>query len=358
MGAIQDTIDNIAKLKAAGVPEVSISGYGGRLRNDEANAILARFSPNITPQSVYSAANIAQATNNPAPRPNYADPYALRDFFLNTPDMVAAREAAKLANADLLARRQTGRAQQQAIQELPQALNVIRGEQAVAGQQSALSEQAAAESLLAAQSGYDTLKQEADAKYDIALSERGKLQDLIKQTNNKAGISYADSFESALQKASSYQEKLDAKAKKDAEKEALKNLYFELTGKQAKPMSTGALRKKVSKAGASKKQIENEIESLKLQSAKLDLAKGYKSLNDGDGLSESDVKTANKNYVIKSLSSAAKGEDGFVDPSVWQSAQSDWENAGGDISEFQKLFVGKVDKKGKRTSGFINPKDL
>lgn len=280
MGAIQETIDNIAMLKAAGVPEASISGYGGRLRNNEANAILANFQPNITPQTVYSAGNIAQATNAPAPRPNYADPYALREFFLNTPDMVTARENVAKSNADLLARRQTGRAQQQAIQELPQALNVIRGEQAVAGQQSALSEQAAAESLLAAQSGYDTLAQEANAKYAIAQEERGKLQDLIKQTNGKAGISYADSFESALQKADKYETKLAKEKKKELYKDTLKQSLLSL-GLKTKG-STSQLEKRLRKSVKSDKEYDRKIKDIELKIKQKELNKPYYEPKDGE----------------------------------------------------------------------------
>lgn len=273
MGAIQETADNIAMLKAAGVPEASISGYGGRLRNNEAQAILANFQPNITPQTVYSAGNIAQATNAPAPKPNYADPYALREFFLNTPDMVAAREGVRLSNADLLARRQTGRAQQQAIQELPQALNVIRGEQAVAGQQSALSEQAAAESLLAAQSGYDTLAQEANAKYQIAQVERGKLQDLISQTSGKAGISYADSFETALKKADKYEEKVAKEKKKELYKDTLKQSLLSL-GLKTKG-STKDLEKRLRKSVSSDKEYDRKIKDIELKIKQKELNKPY-----------------------------------------------------------------------------------
>ena len=273
MGAIQETADNIAMLKAAGVPEASISGYGGRLRNDEANAILSKFSPNITPQTVYSAGNIAQATNAPAPKPNYADPYALRDYFMNTSDMVTARENVAKSNADLLARRQTGRAQQQAIQELPQALNVIRGEQAVAGQQSALSEQAAAESLLAAQSGYDTLAQEANAKYQIAQVERGKIQDLISQTGAKAGISYADSFETALKKASKYEEKVAKEKKKELYKDTLKQSLLSL-GLKTKG-STKEMEKRLRKSVKSDKEYDRKIKDIELKIKQKELNKPY-----------------------------------------------------------------------------------
>lgn len=252
-------------------------GFGNKLTSGEASRLLTGFSPTITPQQVYSAGNIAQATYNPAPAPNYADPFALREYFMNAPDVVAAREAAKLANQDLLARRQTGRAQQQAIKELPMAMNVIRGSQAVAGEQASLSEQAAAESLLAAQSTYDTLAQEAGAKYDIAKNERAKLQELIASTGGKAGISYGDSFESALRKASDYEDKVAAEKKKTAEKDDLKKLAMSV-GISTKGLSSKEIRTKLEKKAKKDSALEDKMNALKLQGAELDIAKAKKSL--------------------------------------------------------------------------------
>lgn len=245
-------------------------GFGNKLTSGEASRLLTGFSPTITPQQVYSAQNIGQATYNPAPAPNYADPYALRDFFMNSPDVVAAREAAKLANQDLLARRQTGRAQQQAIKELPMAMNVIRGSQAVAGEQASLSEQAAAESLLAAQSTYDTLAQEAGAKYDIAKNERAKLQELIAATGGKAGISYGDSFEAALRKASDYEDKIAKEKKKTAEKDDLKKLAMSV-GISTKGLSSKEIRTKLEKKAKKDSDLEDKMNALTLEAKRLDM---------------------------------------------------------------------------------------
>lgn len=44
MGAIQDTKNNIAALRAAGVPDSLITGYGGRMDTAEKNAILSKYT--------------------------------------------------------------------------------------------------------------------------------------------------------------------------------------------------------------------------------------------------------------------------------------------------------------------------
>jgi len=338
----------------------SKGGFGGRLTSGEAKSLLTGFSPTITPQQVYSAGNISQASTNPAPAPNYSDPFALRDYFMNTGDIVGAREAAKIANQDLITARQTGRAQTQAIQELPQALNVIRGEQAVAGQQQSLKEQALAENLLAAQSTYDTFAQEANAKYGIAQEQRNELRSLITATKGKAGISYGDTYEVALQKAAKWEKKVEKEAKKEAEKAALKQLAL-TAGIKTKGKSSKEIRAKLEKLAKKDREINSAMNSLKLTAAQLDIA-NTKSImanrGSGGGMSSSEIKSANENYIFSQLNKASKGSDGFVDPSVWQAAANEWTDAGGSYSEFISKFKGTVDKKGKRKGGYINPNDL
>lgn len=342
----------------------SQGGFGGKLTSGEATRLLTGFNPTITPQQVYSAGNIAQASTNPAPKPNYSDPFALRDYFMNTGDIVAARNAAKVANQDLLAARQTGRAQQQSLQELPQALNVIRGEQAVAGQQQSLKEQALAENLLAAQSNYDTFAQEANARYGIAQEQRNQIQGLITSTKGKAGISYADTYETALQKAAKWEKKTIAEAaklaKKEAEKSTLKQLAL-TAGISTKGKNVKAIRSALEKKAKKDSDLNDQMNNLKLTAAQLDIA-NTKSIIANRGsegeVSSTEAKTANENYIFDSLNKASKGSDGFVDPTIWKGALKDWTDAGGSYSEFVSKFKGTVDKKGKRKSGYINPNNL
>jgi len=73
---------------------------------------------------------------------------------------------------------------------------------------------------------------------------------------------------------------------------------------------------------------------------------------------KADTYAANENYIFNKLNSAAKGKDGFINPSVWKAALSEWQAAGGKTSDFLATYGGKVNEKGQRISGFINPKDM
>lgn len=284
----------------------SQGGFGGKLTSGEATRLLTGFNPTITPQQVYSASNIQQASTNPAPAPNYSDPFALRDYFLNTPDIVAARTNAQQVQQDLMRARQTGRSQQQAIQELPQALNVIRGEQAVAGQQSALTEQALSENLLATQSAYDALRQEGLARYDIANTQRNDLRSLITATKGKAGISYADSYETALQKAAKWEKKTNEEAaklaKKEAEKTELKKLAL-AAGISTKGKNSKEIRKALEKKAKKDSSLNDEMNKLKLDAARLEIAntKSIIANRNSEGQKTSEINVDKSDNGIKKL---------------------------------------------------------
>lgn len=307
------------------------SNYGSKLTSGEASRLLTGFKPTITPSTVYSAANIAGATNNPAPAPNYADPFGLYDYYMNSADLVAKRDAVAAANAALNTAKQAGRAQQEAIKNLPQALNVIRGEQAVAGEQSALSQQAAAETLLAEQSAYDTLQGVARDKYSIALDERSKLQDLIKQTNGKAGISYADSFETALQKADKYTTEQAKKAKKDAEKDELKKLALSV-GISTKGLSSKEIRKKLEKRAKKDSDLEDRMSALKVTAAELDIAKGRKDLAGGSGGDKPLNYTDSEQRVLANELIAEAESKGLYGNYAWEYAASEGGRLGADLA--------------------------
>lgn len=92
---------------------------------------------------------------------------------------------------------------------------------------------------------------------------------------------------------------------------------------------------------------------MKVQSTLLGSEKSSNSSDD-----KADTYAANENYIYNKLSGAAKGKDGFINPSVWKSALKEWQDAGGKTTDFYATYGGKVDDKGKRISGFINPKDM
>ncbi len=82
----------------------------------------------------------------------------------------------------------------------------------------------------------------------------------------------------------------------------------------------------------------------------------------GSAGNKADIQSANENYIYNELSGAAKGNDGFVDPSVWKKSLEDWQGAGGSSSDFFAKFGGKTTADNMnnqvRVSGFINPKDF
>lgn len=290
------------------------------------------FNPTITPRDVYSADNIAYASSN-QPAPDYSDPFKLRDYYLNTPDVLAARNNLTAVNAELIKAQQTARAQQQAIQDNPMAMNVIRGNQATAGAQANLTLQALAENKLAAQSAVDALTNEANAKYQIAQEERGKLQNLITQTGGKAGISYTDTFEQALSKATNYQEKqakeAEEKAKKEAEgayKKQLQATAIELgigtKTKKGGTMSVKDLEKAISKSKKLDKDKQDELNNLKLQAERVSIA-NTKSL-----ISERGKKTGSLDYSTDNKTIATLVEQAY-------NAGEDW---GTIVSDLDKIY--------------------
>jgi oligoribonuclease NrnB/cAMP/cGMP phosphodiesterase (DHH superfamily) len=120
--------------------------------------------------------------------------------------------------------------------------------------------------MLAKQSYLDTVLTERQNQYQIALGERDKLQNLITQTGGKAKISYADTYESALQKATKYTEK-------KVQKDAIKQLYLQTFGSTGKGKSTKEMEKKLKKAMKSSNDYDSQVKSIALQSSKIQLQK-------------------------------------------------------------------------------------
>ena len=232
------------------------------------NSLLSQVN---NPQAVYSAPNISQSVTNPVVRPNLSDPFGLYESYMNSADIQAARNSVNESNKELLGVRQTARTQNQAIGNLAQSMNVIRGEQATAGDQANLRLQAAGENLTANQSLLDSLTNVATNKYNIALTERENLQKLIASAPG-AKISYADSYETAVSKADKYLKEQEKEAKKEAYKDELKKTALSL-GLKIKG-STGDIENRLKKyykeQGATKKELDA-----------LDMAIKKKSLSGG-----------------------------------------------------------------------------
>lgn len=226
----------------------------------------------------YSAPNIASTTTAPVTKPNLSDPFGLYAQYMSTPDIVAAQQGAKTAQQALLGATQASRDEQTAIGQRLQSATRIRGAQAYAQQLASNKIAALNEAYTLAASNVDALTKAAQSQYQIALGERENIQNLIAKTGGKAGISYADTYESALQKATDYQTNLEEEKNKQAYKDSLKQTALQL-GIKTKG-STGDLEKRLKKYYKSEKEYEKEIKALEKKAKQKALAGTGSSKNE------------------------------------------------------------------------------
>jgi hypothetical protein len=323
-----------------------------------------------TASSVYSAENIAQTATTPVSAPNPAlDEY---NAYMNTPEMIAARaktaELQQAINAEKQGLRNTTTGLQYqntgALGTTGASINLVGTQVGRASDLASNRLAGLGENLTAQQTLLNSLEATQKEKYNIIQAEKSKLQSLIAQTGGQAGITTSDTYETAVQKAYQWEQnekkKLEKEADKKAEDERKKSLKSEIAklGGSTKNKKGGSLDLK----GLEKEYERLTGEQYKKQSSReeqewnMKIATFNKSMSGGG--SASDIKTANENYIYSGLSSAQRGEDGFVDPSVWRSALKEWTDAGGSSSEFFSKFGGKVNDDGERTGGFINPNDI
>ena len=291
--------------------------YGG-LATSTAPTVTAPVASRPQASQVYSTANVQQTLTNPAPAPDYSDPYKLRDYFYNSPDVVSARNDVKALTDKLNAFDTSQQNQQNYLENQTVAMPVITGEQANQARLGASTRESLSRELLAKQSYLDTATNEANAKYQIAQEQRGQLQGLITATNGKAGISYADTYESALKKADKYvtkqAEEQAKEARKQAEKDMLRQAYFQEFGKLPKKgMSTKEISNKLGKSNAEKKAFQKQLDQLELQTKQTALDSAKQSLAQGNTQNQSNTALANASSALL----ASRGTDGKADPGVY-----------------------------------------
>ena len=263
----------------------------------------------VSPTAVYSASNISKAVTSPASRPDYSDPFKMYDYYMNSPELVASRENMKNIQSQILTLNQNLRNTMNTAEDKTWSMNAVRGMQKAASDKASLPLQALSEQLGVEQANYSTMLGRANDLYSIAQNERGKIQELIAQTGGKAKISYTDSFESALKKATKY---IEGKSEKDSVKE----LYMKTFGSSGKGLSTKEMEKKLKKAFESNKAYDDKVKSLSLQKAQLELSKLKQSLNEGSPINVADLfpgnkttGTSNSNSILNFLTNAG------IDPS-------------------------------------------
>lgn len=316
----------------------------------------------VTPQQVYSAANVSQTITNPAVKPDLSDPFGTYSFYMNSPEIQAARaesqRVAEAINASRQGLRTTTTALQnqneQAMGGTGASINLI-GRQVGRARELTSNELAAlSENQLATQAYLDTLTQDATAKYQIAEQQRTQVQDLIRQTGGKAGISYADTYESAVAKADSYIKKQEKEAKKEAYKDSLKQTALQLGIKTA-GKNTKELEKSLKKYYKSEREYSDKIKQIELQAKQKSLAgTGAGTVSQRTGAIVANAQTA-------LLSS--RGSDGKVDPGIYATERAKYAAETGDVTGFDKQFGGLLSKNeqsrlGVATTEAAEPKPL
>lgn len=211
--------------------------------------------PAPTAQAVYSAPNITQAITAPVAKPNLADPYGLLHQFMSTPEILAAQNAVAQGQAQINTVNQGLRTTTRALENQNQnamggtgaSINLIGRQVGRARQLTADELTALGETQQANLANLATLKETGTQLYQIAQQEREQLKELIRATGGKAGISFADSYETALKKAS----KWESKQKKDQDGKELRNTAISL-----------GISLRTSKGGTkSSKQLQEDIAS-------------------------------------------------------------------------------------------------
>jgi uncharacterized protein YukE len=286
-----------------------------------------------TAQTVYSADNIAQAVTSPVKAPNLNDPYGLYDQFMASPEIQTAQSSVTQTQQAINQAQQALRGTTRALEDqntgamgtTGASVNLI-GRQVGRARQLTGDELAGLGENLAAQTAYlSTLRGDAENRYNIAQQERAQLQDLIRTTSGKAGISYSDSFEDALKKASKYEEEQEKQAKKDAYKDGLKE-QLQAFGSSTKGLSTKELEKKLKKklkqAGASKA----EMDDLEIALKRKELAKPYYAPKDGDS-GTVDWNTANVKQGTAELIQEAK-DKGLYGGYLWEYVETEAKKVG------------------------------
>ena len=260
-----------------------------------------------TAQEVYSSANVSSALSNPVSAPDLSDPYGLYDYYMNSAEIKAAKEQVSGFQNQINQTNQALRTTTTALQNQNAAaqgttgasINLIGKQVGRARELTSNELSALGENYNAAVANLNTYQTDASNRYQIAQGERSLLQSLITSTGGKAGISYTDSYEKALKKATDY-------TKKQSEKDAIKELYMNTFGSSGKGLSTKEMEKKLKKSAKSTKEYEKQVKSLSLQTSQLNLQKLQTEINK---LKEANTYNPANAYSNSSNSSAGSGTD-------------------------------------------------
>ena len=246
--------------------------------------------PAPTASTVYSAPNIVQAATSPALPVNQAvEEY---NAYMNTPELTAARnsvsELQKAINSERAGLRNTTTGLEyqndNALGTTGASMNLIGRQVGRANELSSNRQAALGDQFSAATAYLQGLENTRKEQYQVYTQEKQRIQELIAQTGNKAGISPTDTYEVAVEKAYKWQEDEKKKEEKKAE-EAKKDAYKESLKKELRAMgksTKGSIKDLEKKLKKENKEAYEKTKSRSDKEWDMKVASFNKSMNDTD----------------------------------------------------------------------------
>lgn len=195
------------------------------------------------------------------------------------------QSAVGVAKGDLTEAQQRGRAQQQALRDRPESINLIRGRQQQAGLLQHQEELALAEAANLSIDEYNAAKESALFKYGIAATEYQTIQNVM-LNNPGAGIRIGDDMTTVTGKLATRQEALKQQQidrenfiYDRGQKDQLKALASSL-GINPKGKSTKDLYKKIAKTNKGALEQQDQLFNLQLQQQQAALTKAQNAIKD------------------------------------------------------------------------------
>jgi hypothetical protein len=316
---------NTQAFLAAGGTQEQLAGekYGKKLSTNELNRFIQKYG--LTGNEVYSARNL---TATPAVAPD--DLLGIRNQLYSELGVTAAQQAYQQALKDLMDYQSGLESQQLAIEGQPLSMNVIRGEQAQASQLGAQQVAAKSRALQVLQNELQSKMQEAETQYRIRAQQVQETRQLMLQYPG-AGIKYGDSMEKIQKKITDYQKEQEKKAYKDE----LKKMALQL-GISAKGRSAREIEEEIRKYYSSEKEYTKTIRDLEIKSKQKALAQ----IGRGGGGAAATKAALRQEGIqgFQSIFETIKGPDGYVNPTDYKAARSQWVANGLSASEFDSIF--------------------
>lgn len=221
-----------------------------------------KLTPNVN--QVYSPTNVQQTLTSPTPKPDLSDPFGTYNYYMNSSEIQNAKKALQEDQSQINSVNQALRTTTTALENQNEkaiggtgaSVNLIGRQVGRARDLTSNELQALSEKKMANQAYLDTLMKTGSEMYGIASQERAKTQELIAATGGRAGISYTDTFESAVKKSDKYMEKKAKEDKDKSYKETLKMKLMEF-GLSTKGSKGGSINTK-----AMEKRLANYNKSL------------------------------------------------------------------------------------------------